>query len=65
MSFSLLICINSIEYLGNLLFQIEGSDDLWESEILSNGARNSDLINMQIGIRRDDGTSGEIHSLSH
>ena len=44
---------------------IERSDDLWKGEVLGNGARDTDLINGQVGVRGDDGTSREVHSLPH
>lgn len=44
---------------------VERCDNLREGEILSNGTRDSDLIDGQVGVRCDDGTGGKVHSLPH
>ena len=44
---------------------VERSNNLWEGEVLCNGTRDTDLINGQVGVRGDDGTSRKVHPLSH
>ena len=44
---------------------VERGDNLRKGEVLSNGTRDAHLINGQVGVRGDDGTGGEVHSLSH
>ena len=54
--------------LGDELLQlvdVERRHDFREGQILSDGFRHSDLIQRQIGIRRDDSTSRKVHTLTH
>ena len=44
---------------------IERRDNLWKGQVLGDGARDTDLINGQVGVRGDDSTSREVHSLTH
>ena len=47
------------------LLDVERCHDLWKGHVLRNTAGNTDLINSQIRIGSNDGTSREVHSLSH
>ena len=49
----------------NLLVNIERSDDFRKRQILSDGPRHAHLINRQIGIGRNDGSSGKIDTFTH
>ena len=44
---------------------VEGSHNLREGEVLCNGAGHAHLINLQVGVGRDDCTGREVHPLPH
>ncbi len=44
---------------------VERCDEFWECQILSDGAWNSHLVDAEVGIRRDDGTTREVDALPH
>ena len=49
----------------NLLVNIEGCHNLWIGQILCDGSRHTHLINGQVRIWRDDGTSWEVDTFTH
>ena len=44
---------------------IKGCDEFWEGHVGCDGPRHAYLVDMQVGVWRDDGTGGEIHTLTH
>lgn len=47
------------------LVDVERRHDLGKSQVLGDGSGDSDLVNSQVRIRGDDGSRGEVHTLSH
>ena len=44
---------------------VKRSDNLGEREVLSNGTRNADLVNCQVGVWCDDSSGREVHPFPH
>lgn len=44
---------------------VKGCDDLREGHVCSYGAGNSHLVDLQVGVRCDDSTGREVHTLTH
>ena len=44
---------------------VEWSHHLRKGEVLSNGPGHAHLIDVKVGVRRDDSTGREVHSLPH
>ena len=44
---------------------LKGGDDLGEGHVGGDRARNADLVDLQVGVRGDDGAGGEVHALAH
>ena len=44
---------------------IKRCDNLWERHVGCDGSRDAHLVNLQVGVRGDDGSGGEVHTLAH
>lgn len=53
------------KFVNTLPVNVKGCDDLWEGHVGSYGAGNSHLVNLQVGVRCDDSSGREVHTLAH
>lgn len=44
---------------------IKGCDDFWEGHVGCDGSWYAHLVDLQVGVRGDDSSGGEVHTLSH
>lgn len=44
---------------------VKGCDNLREGHVCSNGTGNSHLVNLQVGVRRDDSSGRKVYTLAH